>query len=62
MATETSTELETVADLLKQLHVPPERILLRPPPGEATEEDLLKSRRLCELDRRRAGGESDGNV
>jgi Uma2 family endonuclease len=49
MATATSTELETVADLLDQLHVPPERILLRPPPGEATERDLLKSRRLCEL-------------
>ena len=49
MATATSTELETVADLLEQLHVPPERILLRPPPGEATEKDLLKSRRLCEL-------------
>ncbi len=49
MATATSTELETVADLLDQLHVPPERILLRPPPGEATEKDLLKSRRLCEL-------------
>jgi Uma2 family endonuclease len=49
MATVTSTDPETVADLLEQLHVPPERILLRPPPGEATEEDLLKSRRMCEL-------------
>ena len=49
MATAISTEPETVADLLDQLHVPPERILLRPPPGEAREEDLLKSRRLCEL-------------
>ncbi len=42
-------DLETIADLLEQLHVPPERILLRPPPGEATEEDLLKTTRLCEL-------------
>ena len=49
MATATSTDPETVADLLEHLHVPPERILLRPPPGEATERDLLKSRRLCEL-------------
>jgi Uma2 family endonuclease len=49
MATATSTELETVADLLEQLHVPPERILLRPAPGEATEQDLIKNRRLCEL-------------
>ena len=49
MATATSTEPETVADLLEQLHVPPERIMLRPPPGKATEKDLLKSRRLCEL-------------
>jgi Uma2 family endonuclease len=38
-----------VADLLEQLHVPPERILMRPPPGRATEKDLLKSPRLCEL-------------
>jgi Uma2 family endonuclease len=49
MATVTSTELETVADLLEQLHVPPERILLRPAPGEATEQDLIKNSRLCEL-------------
>jgi Uma2 family endonuclease len=49
MATATSTEVETVADLLEQLNVPPERILLRPAPGEATEEDLIKNSRLCEL-------------
>ena len=48
MATISST-IETMADLLEQLHIPPERILLRPPPGEATEVDLLKTPRLCEL-------------
>jgi Uma2 family endonuclease len=41
--------IETLADLLQKLHVPPERILLRPPPGEATEDDLFKTPRLCEL-------------
>jgi Uma2 family endonuclease len=41
--------IDTVADLLARLHIPPERILLRPPPGEATEKDVLRSRRLCEL-------------
>ncbi len=49
MATVTTPPIETMADLLEQLHIPPERILLRPPPGEATEGDLLKSKRLCEL-------------
>jgi Uma2 family endonuclease len=49
MASLTTPALETMADLLEQLHVPPERILLRPPPGEATEKDLLKTPRLCEL-------------
>jgi Uma2 family endonuclease len=49
MATITTAPFETAADVLDQLHVPPERILLRPPPGEATEKDLLKTRRLCEL-------------
>jgi Uma2 family endonuclease len=49
MATDSTYTHETVADLLDQLHVPPERILLRPPPGEATEKDLLKNPRLCEL-------------
>jgi Uma2 family endonuclease len=49
MAALTTVRIRTMADLLEQLHVPPERILLRPPPGEATEEDLLKTPRLCEL-------------
>ncbi len=49
MATVFTPSIETMADLLDQLHVPPARILLRPPPGEATEEDLLKNPRLCEL-------------
>jgi Uma2 family endonuclease len=49
MATITTAPIETVADLLEQLHIPPERILLRPPPGEATETDAVQSRRLCEL-------------
>src|SRR5437868_15449445 len=49
MATLTTPTIKTVADLLEQLHVPPERILLRPPPGEATEKDLLETPRLCEL-------------
>jgi Uma2 family endonuclease len=49
MATVTTRAVKTVADLLKQLDVPPERILLRPPPGEATEVDLLKTPCLCEL-------------
>ncbi len=49
MATASISAFETIADLLEQLNVPPERILLRPPPGEATEEDLLKNPHLCEL-------------
>jgi Uma2 family endonuclease len=49
MATTTIAPIKTVRDLLDHLHVPPERILLHPPPGEATERDLLKTQRLCEL-------------
>src|SRR5579862_864291 len=41
--------IQTMADLLEQLNIPPERILLRPPPGRATEKDLLKTPRICEL-------------
>lgn len=40
---------QTVADLLHRLAVPPERILLTPQPGAATEEDLARCARLCEL-------------
>jgi Uma2 family endonuclease len=44
----------TVADLLEKLGgVPPERVRLKPPPGTATEEDLLeiqrREKRNCEL-------------
>jgi Uma2 family endonuclease len=46
---------EDFAELLDRLgHVPPERIRLRPPPGTATEADVLEAleaprKRLCEL-------------
>src|SRR2546423_4662519 len=46
---------EDVAELLERLgHIPPERIRLRPPPGAATEADVLEAleaprKRLCEL-------------
>ena len=46
---------ETVADLLDRLgRIPPERIRMQPPPGTATEADVLKAlaaprKRLCEL-------------
>lgn len=44
----------TVADLLERLDgIPPERVLLRPVPGSATEQDVLDmdahANRLCEL-------------
>jgi Uma2 family endonuclease len=46
--------LSTVAELLEHLgDIPPQRILLRPTPGEATEEDVVRVNdrdgRLCEL-------------
>jgi Uma2 family endonuclease len=53
--TVSETEPRTFADLLDELgQVPPERILLSPAPGTATEADLLRlgslaNRRLCEL-------------
>jgi Uma2 family endonuclease len=45
---------ETVAELLKRLDdIPPSRIRLQPPPGAATEQDVIeaeaKTGRLCEL-------------
>jgi Uma2 family endonuclease len=46
---------DTVAELLDQLGgIPPERVLMHPPPGHATEQDLLQlldadNKRLCEL-------------
>jgi Uma2 family endonuclease len=46
--------IETLADLLEQLgDIAPERVRLRPPPGTATEQDVLevhaRTGRLCEL-------------
>ena len=58
MATRTPAEAPeegTLAELLHRLgDVPLDRIRLRPPPGTATEEDVLRARdsvqkRLCEL-------------
>jgi Uma2 family endonuclease len=50
-ATGAPPKFRTVAELLHQLgDIPPERVRLRPTPGEATERDLLKpDGRLCEL-------------
>lgn len=44
----------TVADLLEQLgDIPPHRVMMRPLPGTATEQDVIeiraRERRLCEL-------------
>ena len=57
MSTVVNAEVETMAeliDLVKRLGgIPPSRVLLRPPPGEATEADLLEQHRrtdrICEL-------------
>jgi Uma2 family endonuclease len=57
MATEADNrpEVETLADLIEQLgDIPLERIRMRPPPGTATEEDVIAAereprKRLCEL-------------
>jgi hypothetical protein len=46
---------DNLAELLERLgHVPPERIRLQPPPGTATEADVLAAleaprKRICEL-------------
>jgi Uma2 family endonuclease len=42
-------ETNTVAELSARLGVPPERIRMNPPPGTATEEDVIMTRPLCEL-------------
>jgi Uma2 family endonuclease len=48
-------EVDNVADLLARLgNIPPERVLVRPPPGTATEADVLAAleapqKRICEL-------------
>jgi Uma2 family endonuclease len=44
-----ATEGETVADLITHFGVPPDRIRMKPFPGTATEQDVILSRRLCEL-------------
>jgi Uma2 family endonuclease len=50
-----NTKVATIADLLERLgNVPPERIWFDPPPGTATEKDVIAAwsgpeRRLCEL-------------
>lgn len=54
MSVETETDLETMQDVLDQLGgVSPARILMKPPPGSATEADAIavheKKRVLCEL-------------
>jgi Uma2 family endonuclease len=45
--------IETIADLLDRLGVPPDRIRMNPPPGTATEADVLvtldRKERLCDL-------------
>jgi len=54
LATIAPPAVETVADLLESLgDIPPERIRMRPPPGTATEDDVIaihaREKRLCEL-------------
>jgi Uma2 family endonuclease len=55
MATVHESPVDTIKDLLKSLgNVPAERVRLKPPPGTATEADVLAAwsgprRRLCEL-------------
>ena len=53
MSTVVKDEIETMAEFLARLgDIPPTRVLMRPPPGEATEADLLEQlarKRFCEL-------------
>ena len=53
MSTAALTEIETMADLLRQLGVDATRIRMRPLPGLATEKDVIeihdRTNRLCEL-------------
>jgi Uma2 family endonuclease len=42
-------EFRTIADLLEHLGIAAERVRLKPPPGLATEVDVINSRRPCEL-------------
>jgi Uma2 family endonuclease len=49
-ATLAPPEIETLADLLHRLgDIPLERIRFRPHPGTATEQNVIESKRLCEL-------------
>ena len=60
--------IPTLADLLEELGgISPSRVRMRPPPGTATEQDVLADRRQTEKPllracRRRFGGESHGVV
>lgn len=54
MSTATDGSIDTLADLLERLgHVPLDRVMFHPPPGTATERDLLelgaRNGRWCEL-------------
>jgi Uma2 family endonuclease len=54
LQTEPGTPMETVADLVQRLgSIPVDRILIQPPPGQATEQDLVeflaRDEGLCEL-------------
>lgn len=53
MCTAVVTEIETVADLLRELGVDASRIRMHPAPGTATEKDVIavhaQSKRSCEL-------------
>ncbi len=42
-------ESANVEELIAHLGVPPKRIRLQPPPGQATEDDVIVARPLCEL-------------
>lgn len=42
-------ESTNVEELIAHLGVPPKRIRLQPPPGQATEVDVVRARPLCEL-------------
>lgn len=55
VASPVSPDLDTVADLFERLGgIPADRVLMHPPPGLATEEDLIRlldgpEKRICEL-------------
>jgi len=42
-------ESANVEELIAHLGVPPNRIRLQPPPGQATEDDVVRAHPLCEL-------------